>query len=256
MSKHLCRLRSVLLVMGILSLLPVASLAAPVVLFDQGHDQRFLIEQNGPLHLSSLAELFRSEGAQVAASSAKLTDAALAGVAALVISGPFGAFNAEEVESLIRFIEGGGRLAVMLHIGPPLREILARLGVDYSNSVIHEQENIIKDDALNFKVTHLEGHPLTEAVPSFCLYGGWALMNTGAGANIIAATGSKAWIDLDGNRKLTAADALQPFGVVVTGGLGKGRFVIYGDDAIFQNQHLDENNTRLGRNLAAWLIAQ
>jgi hypothetical protein len=41
--------------------------------------------------------------------------------------------------------------------------------------------------------------------------------------------------------------------VVVTGELGAGRFIIFGDDAVFQNRFLDRQNRQLAKNLARWL---
>ena len=72
-------------------------------------------------------------------------------------------------------------------------------------------------------------------------------------AQIIARTGPKAWIDLNRDGKLTETEAQQAFGVIVAGTLGKGRFVIFGDDAIFQNTFLDQENMPLGKNLADWM---
>jgi hypothetical protein len=43
------------------------------------------------------------------------------------------------------------------------------------------------------------------------------------------------------------------FGVVVSGDLGNGRFIVFGDDAIFQNKFLDNSNRQLAKNLARWL---
>ena len=81
-------------------------------------------------------------------------------------------------------------------------------------------------------------------------------MNMVPTAGIIAATSEDAWVDLDGNRKLSAADAVQSFGVVVAGTLGKGQFLVFGDDAIFQNKFLDDDNRRLANNLAEWFGAK
>ncbi|HEY5973706.1 MAG TPA: DUF4350 domain-containing protein [Geobacteraceae bacterium] len=226
---------------------------AQVVLFDQAHGQRFVIEEKGPLHLSGLAERFRTAGYTVQSSSATLTDLTLAGIDVLVISGPFATLTNEETAAVTHFLDKGGRLAAMLHIGPPLADLLHRLDVDFSNYVLSEQENIIKGDPRNFRVKGLTPHPLFGGMDQFSLYGGWALMNTGGNAGIIAATTPRAWVDLDGNRQLSAGDPVQSFGVVVAGNWGNGRFVIFGDDAIFQNQFLDEANGTLADNLANWL---
>ena len=122
-----------------------------------------------------------------------------------------------------------------------------------SNGVICESENIIENTCANFRVTRLKPHGLTKGVKEFSIFGGWALLSTGENASVIAETSPRAWIDLNGDGKLGPGDAVQSFGVLVTGQLGRGRFVVSGDDAVFQNQFLKEGNLRLATNLAAWL---
>lgn len=254
MSHPSCRrVLTILLLLCIVAQVNQAWAAAPVALFDQAHGQRFVIEEKGPLHLAGLAEQFRTAGYTVRSGSTPLSEPVLAGVDVLVISGPFAALTGDEAAAVARFLEKGGRLAAMLHIGPPLAELLHRLDVDFSNYVLSEQEHVIKGDPRNFRVKDLTPHPLFDGIGHFSLYGGWALMNTGSNAVIIAATTPRAWVDLDGNRELSAGDLVQRFGVAVAGTWGKGRFIIFGDDAIFQNQFLDEANTTLAANLATWL---
>lgn len=242
-----------LLVMGIL--LWAGNVAAtekvPLILFDQGHNQRFLIEEKGDLHLSKLADAMRATGVQAASSKKPLSEDALKDVSALVISGPFESLRPEEVEAVARFIEGGGRLAVMLHIGSPLAGLLSRLDLDSSNAVLHERRNIVDTDG-NFRVTNLSASPLFAGITHFSLYGGWAL-DPGKSAKSLAKTSSEAWADLDVNRVLSKGDIIGAFDVVVSGSLGSGSFVVFGDDAIFQNRYMDENNSRLASNLAGWL---
>ena len=231
----------------------VRAAAAPVVLFDQAHKQRFLAGETGPLQLSKLAERFRQQGFQVAVRNDPLTQEALNGVTALVISGPFAALSPEEVDAVTGYLKSGGHLAVMLHISPPLSQLLDRLGVVVSNSVIHEHDNIIDGDPLSFRVTRLESHPLTKGIDHFSLYGVWALLDDGPNTSVVARTGDKAWIDLNGDRMLSRGDAVRSFAVAISGTLDKGRFAVFGDDAIFQNQYMDQSNTALADNLAQWL---
>jgi hypothetical protein len=227
--------------------------AAPRVLVDQGHEQRFLVDQEGPLQLSGLAAVLKEEGLELAVGTAPLSDGALEGVQALIISGPFKRLDPGEVEAVLRFLSRGGRLAVMLHIASPFAELLRRLEVDFTNYVLFEQEQIIDNDRRNFRVSRFGTDPLFAGLSHFSLYGGWALMNTGEGARIIATTSPAGWVDLDGDQQVSARDAVQAFGVVVAGAREGGRFVVFGDDAIFQNRFLDEQNRLLARNLARWL---
>ncbi len=230
-----------------------AAIAAPVVLIDQTHDQRFVIEKDGPLQLSSFAKILTDEGFAVKSSSEPFTAEALKGVDAVIISGPFRTLEPGEVNLLLGFLERGGRLSCMLHIGSPFAELLHRLEVDFTNYVLYEQENIIDNDPRNFQVKALMSDALFGGLDHFSLYGGWALMNTAPSARIIASTSPKAWVDLNGDKKLSNGDVVQSFGVVVTGEFGAGRFVVFGDDAIFQNKFLDESNRKLAMNLAKWL---
>lgn len=78
-------------------------------------------------------------------------------------------------------------------------------------------------------------------------------MNTAPDAHIIASTSPRGWIDFNGDNKLSNGDVVQAFGVVVSGETGAGRFVVFADDAIFQNRFLDASNRQLARNLARWL---
>jgi len=243
------------LALALFMLLAIGSVAgaAPVLLVDQGHEQRFVVEKDGPLHLSQFAGVLKEEGFNVRVGSAPLSAESLAGVDALVISGPFASLQGKETEAVLEFLAHGGRLALMLHIPSPLAELIHRLDTDFTNYVLAEQENIIDNDTRNFQVKNLVGHPLFASLDRFSLYGGWALMNTGEKARIIASTSDRGWVDLDGDRKLTRGDAVQAFGVVVEGASGAGRFLIFGDDAIFQNKFLDVQNRQLARNLAQWL---
>lgn len=239
----------------VLLFLSAASVGAaggePHVLFDQGHNQRFLIEEKGELHLSGLAAIIRERGAHVSSTSEPLRDEVLNGVTALVISGPFEALHNEEVAAIIRFIQGGGRFVAMLHIGSPFDGLLERLDLDHSNAVLHERTNIITADT-NFRVSGLSESPLFSGLTQFSVYGAWAL-NPGTTTTSIARTSTEAWVDLDGDKKLSKGDISGLFSVAVSGALGAGRFVVFGDDAIFQNRYLDENNHQLAINLAAWL---
>lgn len=252
--KHIVALaRTIIVILLLACATTTSALAGPTVLFDQGHGQRFFLDKTGPLDLSSFAGVFRDAGYTVRIGEGALTDKSLTGVDVLVVSGAFQPFTAADLDTVTTFLGRGGRLCVMLHIGVPVGTLLQHIGVDYSNGVIHEKENLIMGDPLNFEVTRLESHPLLAGLQRFSLYGAWALMNVSDDARIIARTSPSSWIDLDGNQKLSYGDAVQSFGVAVAGRYGKGNFVVFGDDAIFQNKFLGPDNMRLAKNLAEWL---
>ncbi|HEY6839525.1 MAG TPA: DUF4350 domain-containing protein [Geobacteraceae bacterium] len=226
--------------------------AAGTIIFDEGHGERFVTGNNGPLDLSSLADVFRRKGLTVKPIAGPLDDGALAAADGIVISGPFSHLTQAEIDSILRFMDRGGELAVMLHIAEPAAELLHTLGVDFSNRIIHEQSDVVDNDSANFRVTRFESHPLFAGVKRFTIHGGWALAGFAEGARAIASTSPSAWVDLDGDGKLSAQDVMESFGVVVTGSHGKGAFVVFGDDAIFQNKFLDDDNGVLAGNLATW----
>ena len=230
--------------------------AGPVVLFDQGHGQRFLIGGKGPLDLSSLASIVRSRGGKTQAAKEALTPAALDGVQALVVSGPFDRIRPDEVEVIAAFVEKGGRLAVMIHVEAPVADLLHKFAISVSNGVIREQADVVGGDPLNFRVTRFGTHPLTKGLDSVVVYGAWALLPTSKDAQAIAVTGPAAWVDLNRNGKLEKGDAVQSFGVAVAGWSGKGGIVAFGDDALFQNKFLTNGNRRLAENLAEWLLGK
>lgn len=246
------RARLVFVIVLLTGALAAQGAAARTILFDTGHGERFQIGEKGPLQLSGLAETFRANGAQIATLQQPISDESLAAADGLVISGAFAPLGPEEILALGRFMYRGGRLAVMLHIAPPLASLLDALRISYTNGVIREREQIVEDEPINFRVNRLGSHPVLEGLHEFSLYGAWGLMNRDDSTRIIAATGPHAWIDLD-RSQVQKKEETASFGVAVAGEIGKGGFLVFGDDAIFQNKFLDENNRMLAANLAVWL---
>lgn len=227
----------------------------PRVLFDQGHGQVFVIEQDTDLQLSGLARTFLEQGFEVSSTSHPLTASLLANSDALVISGAFKPFTPAEIIAIRGFIERGGRLAVMIHIGPPLLSLLQSLGVDVANGVIREEEQVIDNQPLNFRTSSLRPHPLTLGLKDFSLYGSWALRPTTSSGETLAYTSPRSWVDLTGDKRQTQGDAVQAFGVLVENRIAKGELLVFGDDALFQNRFLTGNNQKLANNLGRWLAA-
>ncbi|HJV66737.1 MAG TPA: DUF4350 domain-containing protein [Geomonas sp.] len=236
----------------LLSVIGIGSATAQTVLVDNNHGERFTISEKGPLQLSGFADIIRESGAKIAPLNQPISDAALAGADSLVISGAFQPLRPEEIDALIRFMIRGGKVAVMLHIAPPLGSLLDRLGIEYTNGVIREHENIIDKNPQDFRSTRLGSHPVLKGVKEFSLYGVWGLRSVDDRSRVVASSSPKAWIDLQGD-KVQKKENTGSFGVAVAGDVGKGGFLVFGDDAIFQNKFLDKNNKKLAANLAAWL---
>jgi hypothetical protein len=246
-------LRCFLLALVAVCCLAAHSVAAPVVLFDESHSQQFVVGKSGPLDLSELAALYQANGFTVSSHSDGLSKETLAAVDVLVLSGPFRSLSNSELEAVIGFIDAGGGLAIMLHIAPPVRNLLHLLDVDFTNGILREATQTIDGNPLNFKVSVMADHPVTAGLKSFSAYGAWALRGTAPHTMVLAETSQKSWVDLDHDNQLAAGDAVQAFGVMVAGERGKGRYVVLGDDAIFQNRFLDEDNRKLALRLVNWL---
>lgn len=246
-------LRSFLVVCALLIfVLPAA--AGEIVLFDEAHGQRFTAGGSGDLDLSKLAGLIEKAGGDVRPLKERIGPKTLEGVKALVVSGPFLPFAAEEVAAVREFLHNGGRLAVMLHIGPPANSLLEGVHVISSRGVVNESEGVIGSKATDFRLTRLEKHPLTEGLDEFNAYGSWALRNTGPEGWVIARTGPRAWMDVNRSRSFDRGEPVESFGIVVAGEYTTGAFLIFADDAIFQNRFLEGGNLKLAGNLASWLV--
>lgn len=227
---------------------------APVVLFDQGHEQRFVIEKSGGYHLSKLAEVFKRKGYTVRSTTEPLTPASLAEVDVLVSSGAFAPLSPEELETVVNFVRGGGSVSVMLHIAPTYSGFLRAFGIMAANGVIHETKNVIGTNSLNFRLSVLRDHPLFEGINEFNAYGVWALLDLDKNTSSVGITSKQAWIDMDRDKvRNPSSEPLHAYAVVVAGGLGEGKIAAFGDDAIFQDEFIDGNNMKLAENLAGWL---
>ncbi len=227
----------------------------PRILFDQGHGQVFVIEKNADLHLSALAQTFVDQGYEVSSTSHPLTEALLSQTDALIISGAFTPFSPDEINNIRRFIARGGRLAVMIHISPPVLPLLLDLGVDVANGVIHEKQQVLDNQPLNFKTSRLQAHRLTKGLDFFSLYGSWPVRPLKSTGQILAFSSNQSWVDLSRDQRQTPGDAVQAFGVLVENRIKQGKLLVFGDDALFQNRFLADNNQRLASNMGRWLTA-
>ena len=245
-------MRAIILLTILLFSATHAFAASPRLLFDQGHRQAFLIENDGPLQLQDLATVFRQQGWQVESSSDKLTAERLSGVDALIISGAFAPLDRNEVAAVLAFLQQGGQLAVMLHIGAPLASLLQPLGVEIGNLAINESQNQPDGKTLNFTVTDLQQHPLTSGLERFTIYGGWPLRSQNPEDIVVASSSPHSWVDVNRDQRLSDGDVMSPFAVLISGKYGRGSFAVFADDAIFQNRFLQGGNRTLAENLGRW----
>lgn len=243
------------------SMMAFATLAraeGPVVMFDQGHGQRFLIEKPGDLSLSALAATFAAAGAEVKSTGQDLLPHALEGVKVVVTSGAFVPHKPQEVQALYNFVKNGGSLAVMMHIAPTYSKLLSAFRVAGASGVVHETENVVGVESTDFNVVNFnKEHPLFAGVASFAAHGAWGVTSNSKEIVLVAETSKGAWIDLNRNKiRDEKAEPLNTLGIVAAGQFGKGKVVIFGDDAIFQEKFLVEGNKKLAENMARWLTSE
>lgn len=230
-----------------------AQAAERVVLFDQGHGQRFMIEGDEPLGLAALADEFRAQGLTPRTLKGGMSAESLQGAAALVLSGPFQPLGGDEMAAISDFLARGGRLCVMLHIAEPVRPFLQKLGVAATRAPIREQVNLVGDNPLEFRVGTFAEHPVTAGLTTFTVNGCWGLLNTSEQSRVLAWSSPRSWSDMDGDGTMGPNEPPMPLGVLLGGEVGQGGFVVVGDDAVFQNQFLQGGNLKLAQNLAGWL---
>lgn len=227
-------------------------LPAAEVYFDQAHGQRFVIERDGELELSQFAQLWREQQFRVSSSATEITAAELRAVNAVVISGAFTPYSATELTALYDFVDGGGVLIVTLHVGPLNGLLLNRFGVGVSNGVVIEQNRRLNSSGSDFVAIAKGAHPLTRELDTVAIYGGWAL-NPSREATILFATSEAAWMDLNRNRRFDAGEPQWAYAMGLVRPVGAGYVVVFGDDAIFQNRFLQQQNKQLAENLVAWV---
>jgi hypothetical protein len=245
------------IVMAVFLLSPALSFAGkPVLLIDQGHGQQFFIEKDGALDLSKLAQVFRDEGFEVRALTGKVAQKDLAEASAFVTSGLFVPFDNEERKEILGFVERGGAMAIMIHIAPTYGVLLKELGIASFTAPVRETRGNINDSPIDFRVSDFgPGHPLTEGLKSFSIYGGWGLFpSSKSSVAPVASTSKNAWFDMNNNQVRDANEDYRVFRMAFAGARGKGRYAIFGDDAIFQNRFMDADNAKLAENLARWLL--
>lgn len=222
------------------------------VMFDQAHGQLFYIDRQDNLDLSLLADSFGNAGFQVVANKQPLTTESLSDIDALIISGAFQTPSHPEIKAIQAFLDSGGKLAVMLHVGPLVSRLLEQLGVAVSRAVIHDSLNATQGKSTDFPVRTLAGHQLFSGIDHFNLYGGWALKPLNSTSGVLALTNASAWLDMRRDQ-IRDNNPQGQFPVIVRGQFGQGEFIVFGDDAIFQNQFLVGNNLQMAKNLAAWM---
>jgi hypothetical protein len=194
----------------------------------------------------------KQSGEEVGVNKEPVTAARLARVKTYIVAGPVQPFTQDEVLALESFVKKGGNLLVLLHISPAVAQLTNTFGIVVSNFTIAETTGLIDNKSQDFFVTNFGAHPVASGLEKIAVYGTWGLM-TNEPAMTVAATTSKAWADMDRNRKFDKGEPQQEFGIVAVTEFGKGKVVVVADDAPFANKFIGQvDNRRLADNIIRW----
>ncbi len=145
----------------------------PRVLFTSGHGERS-IDDSAPAGLSAVRDLLGGENVDLESWSSLGQPEVPAGTDLLVVAGPKVAFLAPEVEALERFVEGGGRMLLMLDpqldaggglVETGLEIWLARRGVELGRDVVVDPSSTLPFyTAETIFVRAAGAHPIVESL--------------------------------------------------------------------------------------------
>ncbi|MHB8841368.1 MAG: DUF4350 domain-containing protein [Candidatus Aquicultor sp.] len=227
-----------------------------VLLFDLGHKEIFNPDDVKPLGYSQARDAFIRHGYAMRKNKSALTEATLKDVDVVAIIGPMDVFTQQESEVLAKFVSGGGDILLTLHIADVCYPLAQRLGFQLSSSVIAQSHDIFDDSPKNLVATTVINDPLTAGVASVAVRKSWALNPTAQNARIVVATAKDAWADINPDDQYDQQEPAGSYGIVGAAELGKGRVVVIGDDAVFDNKTMDMAGNRiLCKNIIAWFDA-
>lgn len=226
--------------------------AQSTTVFDLAHSEIFSPVKDGPLNYTLFYDVVKQSGEEVGINKEPVTRARLTGVKTYIIAGPVQPLSALEVSTLESFVKEGGNLLVLLHISQPVAQLTNAFGIAVSNFTLGEKEGLIGNKTQDFHVTNFGPHAVTSGISKIAVFGTWGLMAEEP-AMVVAATGGKAWADMDRNRKFDEGEPVQEFGIVAVSEYGRGKVAVVADDAPFANRFIGEaDNRRLAENIMRW----
>ena len=234
---------------------PAFRAAGPRVVIDAGHHNFHTADGR----FAPFARLLANDGLRVGGSATILSDAALRGVAVLVIANPLAAINdpdrwylptpsaftPDEIAAVRRFVEGGGGLLLVADHMPfagAAHDLAAAFGVEYLNgfalSVPPDSE--FRPDLFTRENGGLADDPIVADVRQVRTFTGSAFTVRGPAARpLLKLSGAwtifepdTAWEFSAKTRRVSGEGKLQ--GATMT--VGRGRVAVFGEAAMFTAQ--------------------
>jgi hypothetical protein len=204
-----------------------------LIIWDTSHTPVFGIE-----NFKELVTIFGAHGLSVKAGKD------VRGVTAkcLILAGPSQAYSDEEIDSILNYVENGGKLIILIHIPPKINldPLLLALGFNVSNSIL-----IDENGSTTITATSFEKSMITEGVNRLMFFGCYHTDNAIASCDCFA--------DLDGD-KIADEEERGKYGVVGYKKFGEGEVLVITDDAVLMDglsNHGD--NKRFAENIAKWV---
>ncbi len=258
----------------------------PVVYFLTGHGERHIADFSEQTGYGSLARILRRDNMAVEPLDLARHDGIPEEAAALIVAGPSRALARMEVDKLRRWLQGGGRLAVMLDpwTQTGLEELLLDWGVLLGSDSVHDREGTFTGRELIFQPA--PDHPITRPLRNLhCIFYGARSVEPKPGHNArtdevpadkaraksLGATSPHGWAQRDRNQRPPVYNAGidQPGPVSVAVAVAKGpphgehaslprtRLVVFGDSFFLSNPALAAGaagNVDLFMNALNWLL--
>lgn len=220
--------------------------------FDMGHHEIFSPNNGDSSSYTELYYKLQEQGFEVEIVVDSLTSDVLSDADLLVIGGPMIEFSSQEIADIRDFVGDGGNLLVLVHIFPPVNDLIEDFGIVCSTYIVHDTENQIDISPRNFYSLDLETHPITEGVERMAVFGSWSLTSVEP-ANVVAWTSDSAWLDVNGNQVFDMDYEVQGrLGVVAVSEYGGGKVVVL-DDAVFIDEFVVVGDNRVLRdNIISW----
>ena len=220
--------------------------------FDMGHHEIFSPNNGDPSSYTELYYKLQEQGFDVEVVVDPLTSEVLSDADILVIGGPMIEFSTQEIDDIRDFVRGGGNLLLLVHIFPPVVDLIDDFGIACSTYIVHDVENQINISPRDFYSLDIENHPITEGVEEIAVFGSWSLASVEP-ANVVAWSSDRAWLDTNANQVFDVDFEVQGrLGVVAVSEYGSGKVVVL-DDAVFTDGFVVVGDNRVLRdNIISW----
>ena len=162
----------------------------------------------------------------------------------VLIALPYRKPSTADMDTLKRYVEGGGVLVLMDDFGYG-NTILARLGVGarFGGQVVVDQLFNYRNRRLVRIVIDLPKGPLTDGVRSLILNHATHITDT-KGLTVVALSSMVSFVDTNGNGKRDTGEPVGPFPVSAFGPVGEGYLALVSDPSMLTNSMLHVGSNR------------